>query len=429
MNKPATALGVISLIIAAFFVPSVSAADTATNSDDQIVILVGIDGLRADAIDRANAPNMRALAARGVRAEGMTPAMPSKTFVNLYSLATGLHPKNNGIISNYLYDRKIGREMDRGRDIQDARWWGGEPIWVTAEKQGVKTGTNTWLGAEAPVGGVQPTYWNPYKKSHKSEVYAARVDQVLEWLDLPDGKNVRLGTLYFSAVDDAAHQNHVNSPQELQAIEMLDDQMGRLVKGLKDRGLYDRTNIIVVSDHGMIDLSPDRIINLDPLMNVSPFITPDWNRSRGPAYLAFMNLYGDEDVIEAAFQKLNGSHPHLRVLRRGAFPENYHFDHPDRAPDLMLLADPGWVVYASEDQTPPPSFLPFLKATHGFDNLHPDMRATFIAAGPSFKEGLITKPFNNIEVYGIIACALGITPAKTDGDIQNVTHFMARKCD
>lgn len=425
MRKSTNALGVVALIMGAVF----TIAAHATEAEDQIVILVGIDGLRADSIDRANAPNMRALAASGVRAEGMTPAMPSKTFVNLYSLATGLHPKNHGIVSNYFYDRKIGREINRGADIKDPRWWGGEPIWVTAEKQGVKTGTNTWLGAEAPVGGVQPTYWNPYKKSHDSDVYVARVDQVLEWASLTGGKNIRFGTLYFSVVDDAAHQNHVNSPEELQAIEMMDKIMGRLVNGLKERGLYERTNIIIVSDHGMIDLSPDRVVNLDTILDVTPFITPDWNRSYGPAYLAFINLYGDEAAIEEAFQKLDGAHPHLRVLRRGAFPENYHFDHPDRAPDLMLLPDPGWFVYASEDKTPPPSVLPYLKATHGFDNTHPDMRATFIAAGPSFKEGYTAKPFDNIEVYGIIACALGITPAKTDGNIKNVAHFMARKCD
>lgn len=425
MFKLANTLGAVALIIFAFSIASISAAD----SHDQIVILVGIDGLRADAIDRAYAPNMRALAARGVRAEGMTPAMPSKTFVNLYSIATGLHPKNHGIVSNYIYDRKIGREMNRGPDIKDPRWWGGEPIWVTAEKQGVKTGTNTWLGAEAPVGGIQPTYWKPYVKSHKREIYAARVDQILEWLDLPDDKKIRFGTLYFSVVDDAAHQNHVNSRQELQAIEMMDKIVGRLVKGLKDRGIYDRTNIIIVSDHGMSDLSPDRLINLDPIVDVTPFITPDWNRSRGAAYLAFINLYGDEDAIEEAYKKLNGAHPHLSVLRRGAFPESYHFDHPDRAPDLMLLPDPGWAIYATEDKVPPPSKLPYLKATHGFHNLHPDMRATFIAAGPSFKEGFTAKPFDNIEVYGIMACALGITPAKTDGNIQNVAHFMTRKCE
>lgn len=425
MFKLFNTMGAIALLLIAFASTSVGAED----KDEQIVILVGIDGLRADAIDRANAPNMRALAARGVRAEGMTPAMPSKTFVNLYSLVTGLHPKNHGIVSNYFYDRKFGREMDRSRDIQDARWWGGEPIWVTAEKQGVRSGTNTWLGAEAPVGGVQPTYWNPYKKSHKRAVYASRVDQVLKWLDLPDGEDIRFGTLYFSVVDDAAHQNHVNSREEINAIEMMDKIMGRLVKGLKDRDLYDRTNIIIVSDHGMIDLSPDRVVNLDPILDVTPFITPDWNRSYGPAYLAFINLYGDEAAIDEAFQKLNGAHPRLRVLRRGAFPENYHFDHPDRAPDLMLLPDPGWFVYASEDKTPPPSKLPFLKATHGFHNLHPDMRATFIAAGPSFKEGFTAKPFDNIEVYGIMACALGITPAKTDGNIENVKHFMTRKCE
>lgn len=402
---------------------------TYAQEQNQIVILVGIDGLRADAIDRANAPNMRELAANGVRAVGMRPAMPSKTFVNLYSIATGLHPKNHGIVSNYFFDRKFGREMDRSRDIQDAAWWGGEPIWVTAEKQGVKAATNTWLGTEAPIGGIQPTYWNPYTKSHDPKVYAARVMQLLEWIDRPEGEGARFGALYFSAVDDAAHQNHVNSPAELSTIEMLDDQVGLLVKELKARGLYDRTNIIIVSDHGMSDLSPDRIINLDQIMDVTPFITPDWNRDYGSAYLAFMNLYGDQAAIEEAYLKFKDAHPHLTVLRRGAFPENYHFDHPDREPDLMLLADPGWVVYATEDKTAPPAILPFLKATHGFDNQHPEMRATFIATGPSFENGLSVQPFDNIEVYGIIACALDIAPAKTDGNIKNVQHMMARECN
>ncbi len=421
---------IIRLTAAITLTMSLIVVNGVATANDEIVILVGIDGLRADAIDRANAPNMRALASGGVRAVGMRPAMPSKTFVNLYSIATGLHPKNHGIVSNYFFDRKIGREMDRSRDIQDAAWWGGEPIWVTAEKQGVKTATNTWLGAEAPIGGIQPTYWNPYTKSHDPDVYAARVMQLMEWVDKPADEGARFGTLYFSAVDDAAHQNRVNSPVELQAIEMLDDQVGLLVKELKARNLYDKTNIIIVSDHGMSDLSPDRIINLDPVMDVTPFITPDWNRRYGAAYLAFMNLYGDDAAIEQAYQKFKGSHPNMTVLRKGSFPENYHFDHPDREPDLMLLADPGWIIYATEDQTtPPPKVLPFLKATHGYDNRHPEMRATFIATGPSFEKGLSVQPFDNIEVYGMIACALGIAPAETDGDINNVTHFMTRSCN
>jgi alkaline phosphatase D len=394
----------------------------------QTVIMIGIDGLRADAIDRAPAPALRALAARGVRAEGMRPAMPSKTFVNFYSLATGLHPMHHGVVSNYPYDRKMGRAFNRATDTRDPAWWGGEPIWITAEKQGVKAATYFWVGSEVAIDGIQPTFWKPYDQNKD---YGERVDEVLSWLKLPADERPRLITLYFSAVDTVAHRFGVGSTEEMAAIAQVDGHVGDLIAGLKAEGMMDQTDIIIVADHGMVNLSDDKMINLDPLVDLSAFEVPDWNKAYGPAYAPFLNLYGDDADVEATYQKLVGKHPHLQVLRRGAFPENYHFDHPDRGPDLMLLADTGWTIYASVDNTPP---LPFRKtknaiATHGYDNYDPLMQATFIAAGPAFKSGVIAPTFDNVEVYGILACALDITPAKTDGDIKNVQGFMTKECE
>jgi alkaline phosphatase D len=141
-------------------------------------------------------------------------------------------------------------------------------------------------------------------------------------------------------------------------------------------------------------------------------------------------LYATPELLDAAHAKLHKAHPKMRVLRRGDFPTNYHFDHPQREPDLMLLADPGWSIYASRDKRQPQPMVKLGRsiATHGYDNQSPLMHATFIANGPAFKSKLIAEPFDNIEVYGLLACALKIKPANTDGNVKNIQHLMARDC-
>lgn len=416
--------GLILMVLVAVMLPNALYAQ----SEEQTVIMIGIDGLRADAIDRTDAPTLNMLARGGVRARGMRPAMPSKTFTNFYSLATGLHPAHHGLVSNYPYDRKMGRTFSRATDTSDPAWWGGEPIWVTAEKQGVKAATYFWVGSEVAIDGIQPTFWKPFQQDKD---YSERVNEVLGWLNLPEAERPRLVTLYFSAVDTALHDEGVGSDAETEAIKKVDSHIADLIAGLKARAMYDNTNIIIVSDHGMVNLSDRKIINLDPIVDLSPFIIPDWNKSYGPAYAPFLNLYGNSEDIDQVAHKLAGKHPNLRVLRRGNFPDNYHFDHPDRGPDLMILADPGWTVYASEDGSPPKSLwdIPVPVATHGYDNADPLMAATFIASGPAFKAGITVGTFDNVEVYGILACALNIIPAKTDGDIRNVQGMMKRACD
>ena len=398
----------------------------AQDNEDPIVIMIGVDGLRADTLERMRAPNLQSLADTGVRAN-MIPAMPTKTFVNFYSLATGLHPKNHGFVSNYPYDRELGRQFDRQTDVSDPMWWGGEPIWITAEKQGVKAATYFWVGSEVEIDGVRPSFWKPYQQNKD---YAERVEEVLQWLALPEKQRPRLITLYFSAVDSAAHDFGVGSSQEREAVAKVDKHIGDLLLGLSKLGLKQRANIVIVADHGMVNLSDQRVINLDPWLDLSAFIVPDWSSNSTSAHAPYLNLYAAPTLVDAAYNKLYKAHPKMRVLRRGNFPTDYHFDHPQREPDLMLLADTGWSIYASRDKRQP---LPMLKlgrsvATHGYDNQDPLMHATFIASGPAFKKKLMASPFNNIEVYGLLACALKVKPAKTDGKIINVQYFMTQDC-
>jgi predicted AlkP superfamily pyrophosphatase or phosphodiesterase len=419
----------LALVLLAFFSTSFAEPKGGPKEEPEeksIVIMIGIDGLRADTLERMPAPYLRSLADSGVRAS-MIPAMPTKTFVNFYSLATGLHPKNHGFVSNYPYDRKIGRKFNRQTDVSDPKWWGGEPIWITAEKQGVKAATYFWVGSEVEIDGVRPSFWKPYQQDKD---YAERVEEVLGWLALPEKERPRLITLYFSAVDSAAHDFGVGSAQEREAVAKVDQHIGDLLHGLNKLGLEPQTNIVVVADHGMVNLSDQRVINIDPWLDLSAFIIPDWSDERSSVHAPFLNLYATPVSVDAAYTKLHKAHPNMRVLRRGNFPANYHFDHPQRGPDLMLLADPGWSIYASRDKRKPEPMAKLGRsvATHGYDNQDPLMHAIFIASGPAFNKKLTTAPFDNIEIYGLLACALKIKPANTDGDIKNVQYLMAQDC-
>jgi alkaline phosphatase D len=334
------------------------------------------------------------------------------------------------MVSNYPYDREIGRKFNRQTDANDPQWWGGEPIWITAEKQGVKAATYFWVGSEVEIDGIRPSFWKPYQQNKD---YAERVEEVLEWLALPEKERPRLITLYFSDVDSAAHNFGVGSVQERQAVAKIDQHIGDLLLGLNKLGLEQQTNIVIVADHGMVNLSDQQVINLDPWLDLSAFIVPDWSDKSASIYAPLLSLYATPEplgALDAAYMKLHNAHPKMRVLRRGDFPTNYHFDHPQRGPDLMLLAEPGWSIYASRDEREPQ---PMAKsgrsvATHGYDNQDPLMHATFIASGPAFNKDLVITPFDNIEVYGLLACALKIKPAHTDGNIKGMQYLMAQHC-
>ncbi|WP_340679200.1 ectonucleotide pyrophosphatase/phosphodiesterase [Paraglaciecola sp.] len=397
-------------------------------SDSQsTVIMIGIDGLRPSAIDTVPAKNLRHLAKTGVRAKSLIPVMPTKTFVNFYSIATGLYPEHHGMISNAPYDRRLARTFNVSKDVRDPQWWLGEPIWISAEKQGVKTATYFWVGSEVVIDGIQPRYWKPYQQNKD---YAERVNEVLAWLDLPAAQRPRLITLYFSAVDTAVHHFGVDSEGEREAILRVDQHIGRLLEGLEQRNMADSTDIIVVSDHGMADVSSERLINLDNWLDVSDWIIPEWRTSDEDVNSPFLSLFTTPANVARAYQLLKNADPHLQVYRPADYPEHYHFSHPDRIPDLMLLATPGWEIYASRDakyqgKTPTKKIM---GAAHGYDNHSPQMQATFIASGPDFIENVQVAPFENVEVYGLVACLLDIKPTKNDGDVQRVAHLLKKPC-
>lgn len=385
--------------------------------DRAIVILISIDGWRWDYLERFAPPALSRLAAQGVRAEGLIPQFPSKTFPNHYTLVTGLTLAHHGIVSNNMRAEDIPGEFSMAnRDVlADPRWWGGEPIWNTAERQGKVAAAMFWPGSETAIGGHHATFWRDFDNALPN---ADRVNQLIEWLKLPDGKRPSFLTLYFSDVDTAGHSWGPDSSQVRDAALRVDRSIGDLVAGVAAVGLADRVNYVVVSDHGMAALSRDRMVVLDDYVDPATVDVVDW--------APVLGLAPKDGDVEKLYAALKDKHPALHVYRRHEIPAVYGLaDHPRVSP-IIGVADEGWFItskaeiarWAQPDRHAP-------GGTHGYDARTRSMRGLFIASGPRLRRGLIFKPFENIHVYNLMCAVMGIEPAKNDGDAA-VTKDMLR---
>jgi len=379
----------------------------------QAVVLVSIDGFRADYLDRYAAPHLRALAARGVRARWLQPVMPTLTFPNHYSIVTGLYPAHHGIVNNDFVDPSDGARFHFTDPLAAAasRWWGGEPLWVTAEKQGVRAATFFWVGSEAEIDGTRPTFYRRYDDAFPA---AARVDTVLAWLSGADGPVIRFATLYFSTVDHSGHEVGPDDPEVGAAILTVDSAVGRLVGGIRALGLADRVNVIVVSDHGMSATSADHVVFLDDYLDpqrveavsVTPFFA---GRARD----------GDDRGLLQALRRV----PHLTVYPRDSTPARWHYDGGNpRISPVLGVVDDGWRLTTHAYVASHP--LRAHDGMHGFDNADPAMRATFIAAGPAFRTADLVPPFQNIHIYDLVCAILGLRPAPNDGSLDSVRALL-----
>ena len=233
-------------------------------SSKPVVLLISLDGFRWDYLNRGVSPNINALAARGVRAKSLISVFPSETFPNHYSIVTGVYPEKHGIVRNNMYDPAFNSSFSPPI-AYDSRWWGAEPIWITAVKQGLTSAIYFWPGSEAEVEGARPTYWRQFDSSIGN---AARVQQVLSWLAMPPDRRPSFVAVYFSDTDDAGHQYGPDSLEVKIAIKRVDDAVGNLVEQI-DKGLKNQVDIIVVSDHGMALSIPRRRINLSDYIDLS----------------------------------------------------------------------------------------------------------------------------------------------------------------
>ena len=378
------------------------------------VILIGIDGFRADYLDRGLTPTLSRLAAEGVQAEGgMRPSWPSVTFPNFYTLVTGLHPDHHGLVYNTMTDPNLpGRRFSLGNrsEVMDRVWYdAGEPIWVTAHNAGLRTAAMFWPGSEAAVRGVRPDYWVPYEKAVPSN---ARVNILLAWLSLPEAERPRISTLYFDVVDTAGHTFGPDAPETMAAVADVDNALKALLEGLEKQGI--EADLVIVADHGMAALSGERVAFLDDLIDPAAINVTAWG-----AAVSLDPVAGREAEVEAA---LLGVKPHMECWRKGEIPARLAYGTNARIPGIVCLVATGWTMGLRERVDP----ARIRGGAHGFDNRAPEMRALFIAHGPDFARGARLPEMDSVDVQPLLARLLGITAPVGDGRAEDTLPAMAR---
>jgi predicted AlkP superfamily pyrophosphatase or phosphodiesterase len=380
-----------------------------------ILVLVSIDGWRWDYLERFAPPTLTRLATDGVRAEGLIPVFPSKTFPNHYTVVTGLYPGRHGILSNSMVDPSLPGRFALGaesREVQqDTRWWGGEPLWVTVERQGQIAATMFWPGSDVEIAGHRPTYWRVFDDEVSN---VERVDQVLAWMQQPEITRPTFLTLYFSSVDSAGHDSGPESIETREAAQQVDEAIGRLVDGIARLGLATRTNLVLVSDHGMAALSRDRLIVLDDYLDMSTVDLVDSSPVVG------INPRGGS--AGAIYERLVGKHPSLAVFTGDNLPDVFRLRGHPRLPAIVGIADDGWHVTTRRSLERNDNEMP--AGNHGYDVRYRSMQGLFIATGPRFRSGIVVPPFENVHLYEMVCRVLGLRPASNDGDPSVTADFI-----
>jgi predicted AlkP superfamily pyrophosphatase or phosphodiesterase len=381
------------------------------------IILISLDGFRWDYLDKYEPAAIGKLARNGVRARWMIPSFPTKTFPNHYTIATGLYPQNHGIVENNVYDFGTTLTMSNRKEVQNPRWWLGEPIWVTAQKQGQRAASYFFVGTETMIDGEQPTRWRIYNGRVPNKM---RVDEVLKFLDLPASERPTMISMYFSTTDDVGHEFGPDAVETKYAVWEVDEYIERLVEGLKKRGIDSRVNIIIVSDHGMANYRPDNVTFLDDVIDI------DKQTERILWTNEIVQIFpkaGETDAIMDRLKTLRRT----TCWRKNEIPARLHYSDGPRVAPIICSSDIGWITtthkrwndwYADLDDSKRP------RGAHGYDNRYQEMQATFIANGPAFKRGFVAEPFSNVEVYNVMCKILGLKPAKNDGDLQRVSAML-----
>lgn len=388
----------------------ISAFSLFAQSNRPYVILVSLDGFRWDYLNRGLSPNLENIRGNGVSALSLRPSFPSKTFPNHQSIITGMYIENHGIIANTFRD-EFSNELYRMGDtsaVRNSRWYLGEAFWETAERNGITTASYFWPGSEMNLSYRRPTYFENYEHTRP---YEKRVEGVANWLKLPVEKRPRFITLYFDDTDTQGHRYGTDSPELNNAIKRVDGMIGLLFTKLDELKMRDSVNVIVLSDHGMTNLSEERTINVENIlkgMNCKLF-------DSGP----LMTVEAPKEKFEEVYQLLKKSENHFKVYKKSEMPEYYHYKNHPFIGQLILVADMGWSLVSNRRSEYDS------KGNHGYDNNHTDMHGIFLAIGPNFKTGYRTGTLWNIDIYPLLCKIFNISPrSNIDGKAERIEFIL-----
>ena len=380
------------------------------------VILISLDGFRWDYIEKYKPPHISNFIKNGVQAASLIPSFPSKTFPNHYTIATGMYPDKHGIIGNSFYSNKknITYKVGKRELVEDGTFYGGTPIWIQADKASMVSASYFFVGSEANIQGLYPTYYHKYDGSIKNEV---RVAEALNWLALPEKNRPHIITMYFSDMDDVGHEFGPNNDEEIKKVLFnLDKNLGDLFKGSAATGLP--TNIIIVSDHGMAEVPISNFLSLDDIKNDSLYTIVDNG--------AIVNIHPKENVeIDAIIQYLNPKEHNFKVYKTENTPG---FEYSPKNKDwgeVQIIPDFGYYFSSNAGIAYRIKNSATIFGVHGYDPKFKDMQGIFYANGPAFKDGYVAPPLKNIDIYPLICEILGLEiPNDIDGNLNQIKSVL-----
>lgn len=383
--------------------------------DKPYLILISIDGFRWDYQNTYDTPTLDRIAESGVRAEAMVPAFPTLTFPNHYTIATGLYPANHRLIGNRFpsLDRKRFYSLRDRESVQDGSWYGGQPIWVAAEKNEMVSAAYFFVGTEAPVDGVPLTYWHQFDASVPG---MARIQKTLEWLAMPDEKRPHMITLYFEDVDVATHSHGPGSPQSIESIKRVDRYLAALMDGVAGLPIADDVYFIVVSDHGQgAYIEGARPFIIDTVVDLDDMIVVDRESA------AFLYLREPDEIrARTVRDAINSTWAHGRAMLPSDTPADWRVADGAGFADVIVQADPGYAVFTSGDLIGHG-----VVGNHGWPREDKNMHGIFLASGPRLPKDVVIPPFDNVDVYPLMMEILEL-PITTpiDGDPGTLLNLL-----
>ncbi len=398
-------------------------SSTAINSKDSsnkpYLLLISLDGFRWDYVERFTPPHLTNFIKTGVKAESLIPSFPSKTFPNHYTIATGMYPDKHGILGNIFYShaKKTIFNIKNREMVEDGSYYGGSPIWVQAAKAGIATASYFFAGTEAAIQGYHPTYYYNYDGSIKNE---ARVAQAIKWLELPEKIRPHLITLYFSDMDDMGHRYGPNNDTILKkTLYDLDITLGHLFKQIDQIGLP--VNIIIVSDHGMLEISDEKYLPVEMIANNEQYLTIN----SGAIVSIHPKNSSQTDVIYNNLKKIEN---HFKVYRTANTPEFESIPNNKDWGEIQIIPEPGY--YFSDEKsialmkTSPQK----VSGVHGYDPALKEMHGIFYAKGPALKKGYTIPSIKNIHVYPLMCKILGLEiPTDIDGKLDQIESVLNKR--
>ncbi len=413
-------IGILSLNSCNKKIVSPSNSITKTNSNSAqkkpYLILISLDGFRWDYVEKYQPPNLSAFIKNGVKSASLIPSFPTSTFPNHYTIATGLYPDNHGILGNVFYDYSKDTIFNKRnlKMAEDGRFYGGSPIWVEANKAKIVTASYFFVGTEADIQGIRPTYYYKFDNSVKNE---KRVNQAINWLNLNEKSRPHLITLYFGDLDKAGHRYGTNDDEKLKnALFELDLNLGDLFKGVSETGLP--VNIIIVSDHGMANQSTDKIIAIDSIENDDLFMTIENG--------TIVNVHLKKDIkVDSVLQYLRQKEVNFKAYKTENTPGFEYIPKNKNWGAIQLIPDYGYFFWNQKQKDLFAKNGVTTMGMHGWDSKYKEMHGIFYANGPAFKDGYEISSIKNIHIYPLMCKILGLEiPKQIDGDINQIESVL-----